>query len=134
MTQHNIHGEWTMRFENRILYSVVWGATNNEATLTWIAEMKHLVLSSQEGDHTPWVIINDARNWEMSSLGVGESYLEFFDWIERHNCASYAAVLSKQIQKFSMEHETNTLDALHCFFDYDEAYQFCVEKLAEATT
>ncbi|MGF1741003.1 hypothetical protein L4C34_07975 [Vibrio profundum] len=45
MTQRNIHGLWTMSFENRFLITEVQGATNKEAAQAWFNERKRFVIA-----------------------------------------------------------------------------------------
>ncbi|MGF1743290.1 hypothetical protein L4C34_20030 [Vibrio profundum] len=39
----NIHGDWSMNFEDQILKSTLIGAFNQEANLSWFNEVKQRV-------------------------------------------------------------------------------------------
>ena len=44
MVSRNIHGLWSMHFEERILYSKITGGINTEMSMAWFEDMKHHVL------------------------------------------------------------------------------------------
>ncbi|MGF1740147.1 hypothetical protein L4C34_03510 [Vibrio profundum] len=130
MVQRNIHGEWNIRFEDRILYSKVVGATNDEARKAWFEELKSSIQSSQEGFSCPWVILHDLRNWDTATLDTWEGANMFVDWASEHNCLLLAIVFSKKIQHFAMSKGLNNQKVLQFFFNYDEAHQACLSKLS----
>lgn len=132
MTQRNIHGEWTMNFEDRILYSTVSGATNREASLGWLHEMQEKIGSSREKDTTPWVICHDCRNWIGAAPDVWETNNIIMDWLTEHNCIFMASVLPGEMQIYLTEKELRGQYILQCFVSYDEAHQACLDRLAEA--
>ncbi|MGF1743185.1 hypothetical protein L4C34_19440 [Vibrio profundum] len=133
MTQRNIHGEWTMSFENRFLHSEVTGPTNTEAALAWFEEMKKLV-STSSGTCTPWVLLIDSRNWETSPQEQWDSNNVIITWTKENDCCFLAVVYSNKIQEYSAKTGLDAKNTSHhvIFFDYDEAYQTCLDKLAEA--
>ncbi|MGF1743297.1 hypothetical protein L4C34_20070 [Vibrio profundum] len=132
MTKRNIHGAWTIRFEDRILYSKVIGATNKEAAESWFEEVRQHITFSYSNCIEGWVFINDARQWDLSSPDFWEGANKAIEWMCNHNCIFMALVHSKQIQNFVTEKELDGHGVVHLFFDYDEAYQACLDKLAEA--
>lgn len=132
MAQRNIHGEWTMSFENRFLRSKVMGATNQEASIAWFEEMKDRLFHSAEGDSTPWVILVDSRTWELGPDDIWDTNNEIFAWSIRHNCVLFSVVYSNAIQKFASVKGLETDCTMQISFDYDEAYQTCLDKLAQA--
>ena len=132
MKQRNIHGRWVMRLEGRVLYSKVTGATNKEAAQAWFEEMKQLILSSEDSDSKPWVFVDDTRDWGTAPEDFWEAANELVDWMSNHNCVFMASVFSKKLQSFSWESGFNNQSILQVFFDYDEACQTCLDKLAEA--
>lgn len=67
MTQRNIHGNWSMDFEGRILKSKITGSTNKEANVAWLEELQQKILSSPVSEAGPWVALIDARDWGMAS-------------------------------------------------------------------
>ncbi|MGF1741927.1 hypothetical protein L4C34_12770 [Vibrio profundum] len=130
MTNRNIHGNWTMSFESRLLKTKVIGATNSEAAKSWLEEAKRLVLSSSEKDETPWVVWNDCREWGSTALDASEEHNHVIDWLSEHNCILYAVVFSKKFQQFSASSAFESQTITRYFFDGDEAYQACLDKLA----
>ncbi|MGF1741456.1 hypothetical protein L4C34_10320 [Vibrio profundum] len=131
MTPRNIHGDWKMHLEGRILYSKVVGGINEEATKAWFEEMKQCILSSTDGDTKPWVLLNDCTEFLGAALDSWEAINEVTDWECQHNCVLLATVISNKVQNYLMDTILNGQLALHVYFDYDEAYQACLEKLAE---
>lgn len=132
MTQRNIHGEWTMSFENRILYSKITGSTNKEASQAWFEEIKAYVLASSSGDIQPWVILNDARLWDMAPQDVSDTNERIANWMKEHHCLCHCLIFSNKVQSFGPKKEISNRGFYQYFFDYDEAYQTCLDKLAEA--
>ncbi|MGF1741424.1 hypothetical protein L4C34_10160 [Vibrio profundum] len=131
MTDRNIHGDWSITFKDRFMLFVVKGATNDAAALAAFKEIKQLVLSSPQSDKTPWVFLNDGRQWEMDSANNEEIYADLLRWLEEHNCIYYALVNSSKIQEFALERQIPNLGILEFSFDYDEAYATCLRKLEE---
>lgn len=132
MAQRNIHGDWSISFEDRILRSQVTGAFNKEGNLAWLENVKSLVLSLQGSNTMPWVAIVDAVGWNMSPPDAAESTNTFIDWMTSSNCLILAIVFSTKIQKFATEERSCGQNIIQIYFDYDEAYQACLDKLAEA--
>ncbi|MGF1740202.1 hypothetical protein L4C34_03800 [Vibrio profundum] len=132
MTQRNIHGEWEIKFQERILITTVSGATNEEAAHVWFNEVKQCILESKHKKTTPWCFISDLRNWEMSPSEVWEPTNAVFSWAFDNQCIFWGFIFSKQIQKFALERGALSSDKFQFFFGYDEAYQACLDKLAEA--
>lgn len=131
MKHKNIHGSWTVRFENRVLYTKFVGLTNLEASVKYNEEMQSLILSSSEADRTPWVGLTDCREWEGAPQDSGEEADQVLDWAYQHNCIFVAIVFDKKIQQFIAESNSNS-KAFSPYFDYDEARQACLSKLAKA--
>ena len=131
MAGKNIHGHWDMTFENRILLSKSIGATDAEASVAFLKELQELVLSSPEGVTTPWVAISDSRNWGGLSLDAGEATDKITEWVQKNNCIFSAVVMSKKLQKFTTDTALSN-QTFTVFFDDDEAYQACKEKLLQA--
>lgn len=132
MANRNIHGHWSMTFENRFLLSKSIGATNAEHSVAFLKELKKLVLSSPEGVTTPWILINDAREWEGLSLDAGEQNDKITEWVQQNNCIFFAVVMDNKLQKFTTDSALSN-QTFTVFFDYDEAYQACKDKLLQAT-
>lgn len=132
MTQFRIHGEWTISFKNRIVYSKVIGATNEEASQAWLKELKGKLQSSPVGCSEPWVVLHDLRNWGTATLDTWESANENIHWILKNNCVLFTIVFSKELQKFVLNKGLKDQNIVRLFFDYDAAYQACLDKLAEA--
>lgn len=132
MAQKNIHGDWSMSFENRILKSEVRGATNAEAARIWLKEAEEYVLSSPEGETTPWVVLNDCRQWNTTALDAWQDHNAVIDWARSHHCVWFATIFSKKIQRFAADNGFQSQQILHFYFDYDEAHQACLDKLREA--
>ena len=74
----------------------------------------------------------DAREWKIASLDAWETNNELVDWMSSHNCVLFSFVLSKELQKFAIESQINNMSIMQTCFDYDEAHQNCLRKLAEA--
>ena len=53
-------------------------------------------------------------------------------WAKQHHCVLFSFVFSKKIKHYSFEHGLSPQGLVQYFFDYDEAYQTCLDKLAEA--
>ncbi|MGF1742983.1 hypothetical protein L4C34_18345 [Vibrio profundum] len=132
MTQRNIHGNWTMTFEDGLLCSKIKGATNKEASQAWFGEMAHIVDSYQANEPIPWAALIDARDWEMASMDMWEANNELVDWMEKHNCVLFLFILAKKMQKFAIETQIDSLEIIRFSFDYAQAYQTCQAKLKEA--
>ena len=134
MANCNAHGEWVMTFENRILNNKPTVAANEEGCIEWFEELKHKVLSSSEGDTIPWVLLADLRNWEGLSIESWPIIDEVATWQREHNCVLIAVLPQHQLHKYTNEKYLNdgNKSILRNFYDYDEAYQACLDKLAES--
>ncbi|MGF1741457.1 hypothetical protein L4C34_10325 [Vibrio profundum] len=119
-----------MSFENRIFKSKTTGAINAEGCVAWLDDMKDKVLSSNEGDTTPWVHVTDARGWEGGTSDSWEAIDDITTWIYTHNCIFNASVIDKKMYQWAGETHLNN-KYYTVFYDYDEAYQACLHKLAE---
>ena len=131
-TKRNIHGSWKMSFNNRILTSEFTGPSNREGSEAWFEDLKNLILSSPDQDSSPWVMLNDVRDWQMASLDSWGTNNHIIDWMSKHQCALFAIVFSKKIQSFSVEKGINDKSIVQFFFDHEAAYQACREKLSDA--
>ncbi|MGF1742329.1 hypothetical protein L4C34_14850 [Vibrio profundum] len=89
-------------------------------------------MQSLDADSTPWVAISDNRQWDLSTPDSEGEMNNIVDWMQEHNCISFAIVFSNQLQEFGAEKKLNDQSILNFSFDYDEAYQECLNKLAEA--
>ncbi|MGF1743274.1 hypothetical protein L4C34_19945 [Vibrio profundum] len=132
MTPRNIHGEWSMSFENRFLHVESFGATNRELGIAQMNELQKHLESSSEKYSTPWVILNDYRRWQLASQDAWETYNSIVTWMSEHNCVFLAFVITNQMQNFALEKGLHTDEILQFFFDYNKAYQTCLDKLSEA--
>lgn len=132
MTQHNIHGDFTMTFENRLLDTATWGATNSELGFAWFNSMKKHLDSSQEKYSVPWVIINDLSRWEMSSTDSWDVYDDVVSWVDENNCLLIAFVVKNQVHSFALRKIFPKQSIVGVFSSYAEAHQACLEKLAES--
>lgn len=132
MGQRNIHGKLSITFENQILETKVTGATNTEAAQAWLKEVQDLVHSQNDGEIKPWVIFADNRHWDTSPTDAQQANSELVKWMSDNNCLLFAFLLSKKLQKFALETQVNDTSIMQYFFDYDEAYQACLDKLAKA--
>ncbi|MCL9781875.1 hypothetical protein M9194_10590 [Vibrio sp. S4M6] len=131
MANRNIHGNWTMSFEDRLLQSKVDGAFNIEGNLAWLEEVKSLVGSSKGGNTKPWVAFVDGRGWDMSPDDATESTNEMINWMADNNCALLAILHSNRVQRYAAKQRTSGQGIIQFFFDYDEAYQASIDKLQE---
>lgn len=132
MTKRNIHGLWSMRFEKRILHSTLAGPTNKEASEAWLEDIKTLILTSQDSDLKPWVLFFDLRSWDMTSLDAWEANDDNMKWISSHSCTFFAFLLSKEVQHYAIKKGLQDQSFCRFFFNYEEAYQACLDKLTEA--
>ncbi|MGF1742984.1 hypothetical protein L4C34_18350 [Vibrio profundum] len=131
MKERNIHGLWSMSFKDRILHSEVSGATNDEAGQAWLAELKAKVKSSKEGYSAPWVVLHDMRDWGMAPIDAWEGANSVINWVSEHHCILFAVVFSIKVQHFAFETGLKGQSIMRYYFDYEEAYQDCLDKLAE---
>ena len=103
MPPRNIHGLWTISFEQRLILSEVSGPTNEEMSNAWFDEVKRKVESSPQGYIAPWAILHDCRNWDLASADSWGSVDVIVDWFSEHNCELFVIVFSKKIQHFAAE-------------------------------
>ncbi|MCL9780767.1 hypothetical protein M9194_04855 [Vibrio sp. S4M6] len=132
MKSRNIHGEWSISFENRILHCVGSGAFNAEASAAFFQEVKNTVLNSENGDSSPWVFLSDLRHWQGSSLDSWEEVDKSIEWMTKHNCVFFALVLENKLQEYAEEKHVTDRSKHQSFFDFEQAYQVCMDKLMEA--
>lgn len=132
MTQRNIHGTWEMSFEHRCLKSKIKGATNKEAALAWLEDLKYNLRSSPEGSSVPWVVLQDLSDWGAATLDTWGDANANIDWVFENNCVLFAIIFSTGLQEFVMKKGLKDNNYVRFFFDYDEAYQACLAKLAES--
>ena len=134
MTQRNTHGTWIMTFDNRMLHNEPTIALNEEGCYEWFEEMKDRVLSSSEGDTTPWVLLTDIREWEGASLEAWPVIDEITTWEKEHYCVFIAVVLKHELYRYTNEKHLNETNKsiIWLFGDYDEAYQACLDALTKA--
>ena len=109
-----------------------YGATNMEAAQAWFEEMQDNVLSYQGGEKLPWASIIDTRGWDMASMDMWEKNNTNLDWMYDNHCVLCSFVFSKKVQQFAAEKGFKKHPILEFFFDFDEAYKTCLEKLTEA--
>ncbi|MGF1743182.1 hypothetical protein L4C34_19410 [Vibrio profundum] len=121
-----------MSFENRIFYSEVIGASNDEAAKAWFKDMRQTIQKPIHGGTEPWVTLFDGRNWGTASPDAMENNSKSVVWMSKNNCLLCAIVLSKKLQQFSMSKQISNHTLVQFYFDYDEAYQACLDKLAAA--
>ena len=132
MTQRNIHGDWNIRFENRVMYSQVIGSTNNEMSLAMYKDIKRLMLSEENRIDIPWAALTDAREWNLATPDSWEASNDVITWMAENNCIFIAILVSKKVQKFaSNDGFFDSNNIIRSFFDYDEANQACLDKLEE---
>ena len=105
MKPRNIHGEWSISIENRLVHSIVSGATNREASLGWFNELQETVESSPKKYDTPWVIFHDCRNWIGAAPDVWETNNMIMSWLAEHNCIFMASLLPGKMQIYNTEAE-----------------------------
>ena len=63
---------------------------------------------------------------------LGGDTNDFVGWLSQHNCRSFSLVYSNHIQRFAADKGIINQDIMRIYFDYDEAYQTCLDKLAQA--
>ncbi|MGF1742172.1 hypothetical protein L4C34_14010 [Vibrio profundum] len=131
MTQRNIHGVFTMTFDNRVLDSKVVGETNKELSLEWFEELQRLLFSSSEGDTLPWALLHDCSQWIGSSMDAWEANNTITDWMIERNCVFSAIVVPGQLQHFVVEKEIKNQEITHFFTNREKAYQACLDKINE---
>ncbi|MGF1741425.1 hypothetical protein L4C34_10165 [Vibrio profundum] len=128
----NIHGNWATKFENRILFSKVDGSTNHEQSLAMFKDIQHQVLSAHPDGLEAWVALTDARDWGLATEDSWESTNRVIDWMREHQCVFLAVAFSKQLQTYAAEQGfVNEGGVIQYFYDYDEAYQACLNKLKQ---
>lgn len=88
--------------------------------------------SSEAGHSVPWVVLHDLRDWGTATLDTWESANESIDWILKNNCVLFTIIFSKDLQNFVLKKGLRDQDIIRFFFDYDEAYQACLDTLDEA--
>lgn len=128
----NIHGVWDLSFNDGILVTKVLGATNEEAGKAWFEEVNRCVLSPEGAASEPWASISDLRQWDMAPEEVWEESRQFVTWFAEHNCVFFTFVFSKKIQAFAPQQALKDYPMVGFFFDYDEAYRECANKLLAA--
>ncbi|MGF1743076.1 hypothetical protein L4C34_18820 [Vibrio profundum] len=131
MTTLKAHGQWSMKFKGRVLYSTMVGATNGEANSAWAEEMKRQLANTPEGDTTHWAVLVDGRHWDMASLDSWDSANETITWMTEHNCLLFAVVFARKIQQFAIEQGLNEGNIMQPFFDYEEARQACLNTIKD---
>ncbi|MGF1739958.1 hypothetical protein L4C34_02530 [Vibrio profundum] len=73
----------------------------------------------------------DFRDWGITSLDTWGDASDNIAWMSENQCILLVNVFSKKIQHFAMEKGIINKDIVQFFFDYDEAYQACLDKLAD---
>ncbi|MGF1742759.1 hypothetical protein L4C34_17110 [Vibrio profundum] len=131
MTQRNIHGEWTMSVEDRLVRSKVSGSTNKELSLAWLKDLKTHLSFSSERELEPWVLLLDCREWVGASQDAWETNNRNTDWMADNHCIFEAIVLPGKMQLFAAETELNDQSIIHYFFSYGDALQACLDQLTE---
>ncbi|MGF1741004.1 hypothetical protein L4C34_07980 [Vibrio profundum] len=91
-------------------------------------------MSSQGSDNLPWVILQDCRQWEITSLDAWSTANDIINWMLEHNCIYVAFVFSIKLQQFAFDSEVHNASNLHFHFDYKEAYQACLDTLEKSQT
>ncbi|WP_432579695.1 hypothetical protein [Vibrio sinus] len=120
-----------MSFEKRLLYAENVGATNRELGVAWFNELQKHIESSPEQYSTPWVLLNDCRQWDLASEDAWEVYNSVVAWMAEHNCVLLAFLVTNRIQNFAIKNGFHEHGIEKVFFDYDEAYQACLDALAQ---
>ncbi|MGF1742794.1 hypothetical protein L4C34_17285 [Vibrio profundum] len=135
MTKRNIHGLWSMDFEDRILHSKLHGAANEEACLVWREQLQDKLLSSPEGDKTPWVsIIDTSGDWDGFTVESWPVINDTVVWQAEHNCALIVVVITKELHNFTHQKYVSHHEIITAANSHEEAYQICIDKLAEVTS
>ncbi|MGF1740288.1 hypothetical protein L4C34_04230 [Vibrio profundum] len=133
MAHRTPHGNWTMKFKGNLLHCWTSGSTNTEAALAWFEEMKRRVSERADKD-APWAILIDCREWDICTPEQWDANNFIMTWQREHGSCFLAVVYSNKLQEYSAKiglgDENSSYHVI--FFDFDEAYQACLDKLTEA--
>ncbi|MGF1739892.1 hypothetical protein L4C34_02200 [Vibrio profundum] len=129
MVNKNIHGNWTMSFDDRFLHSEVIGSTNTETSMAWFEELKQRLLNSTDQDTVPWVALVDSRRWNIGPAELWDANNVLIKWCSEHNCIFFAVVYANKLQEFSAKQGIDPESTMQIFFNYDEALKECQHKL-----
>lgn len=130
MVQRNIHGEWSISFTHRLCLAKISGETNEEGSKAYFNELQEHLFLSPESDTTHWSYLLDCRDWSGASLDTWEANNSIMDWLIEHNCCLHALVMKGDLQVYAVEKYMNQKGIIQYYFNYDEAYQACLDKLA----
>ncbi|MGF1743052.1 hypothetical protein L4C34_18700 [Vibrio profundum] len=96
--------------------------------------MKCHVLNSEDKDLTPWVLLNDCRDWNTALPEASEVVEDTVAWMMVHNCILFSNVFSKKIHTFSADQLFNGQSIVRFSFDYETAHQDCLDVLSKTAS
>ncbi|MGF1740494.1 hypothetical protein L4C34_05300 [Vibrio profundum] len=120
-----------MKLENQILFSEVSGVFNREGNEAWCQDAEQLLMKGSTETMEPWSVLLDCRQWGMAPPDSWDIANNFVRWMSQHNGVYLSIVFDKKIQVFAADDGFKDQTMVGFFFDYNEAYQMCEQKLRE---
>jgi hypothetical protein len=124
----NIHGQWTLEVNNKVLLQWFEGSWNEEATLAYIEDFKKTVQPLISGE---WAILSIFDAWELGVPDIEPHVIKHCQWFKDHGCIkdchvySANAVKRMQLEKI-IPHSEGNYERL-VFSDISEASNWLKE-------
>jgi hypothetical protein len=106
----NIHGQWKLEVNNKVLVEWFEGSWNEEAVVAYIEDFKKVVQPLISGE---WAILSIFDDWELGVPDIEPHVIKHCQWFKDHGCIkdchvySASAVKRMQLEKIIPHTEGN---------------------------
>lgn len=108
------HGRWRIdRLGKNLIVTQAFDSWNDQAVSAYLKELTHLLVQFES---TEWVIISDARYWDLTTAEGIAKASEFVRSVKGLVC--FAIVISNAMQKAFSEMALNQLDPVYTHHHY----------------
>jgi len=124
----NIHGQWKLEVNNKVLLQWFEGSWNEEATLAYMKEFKEVAQPLISED---WAILSIFDDWDLGVPDIEPHIIEHCQWFKDNSCIKDCHVYSpsavKKMQLESIIPQTEENYERLVFSNLDEATSWLKE-------
>ena len=92
----NIHGQWKLEVNNKVLLQWFEGSWNEEATLAYMEEFKKVAQPLISGE---WAILSIFDAWELGVPDIEPHIIKHCQWFKDNGCIKDSHVYSANVVK-----------------------------------
>jgi hypothetical protein len=124
----NIHGQWKLEVNNKVLVEWFEGSWNEEAVVAYIEDFKKVVQPLISGE---WAILSIFDDWELGVPDIEPHVIKHCQWFKDHGCIKDCHVYSDStVKRMQLEkiipHTEGSYERL-VFSDINEATHWLKE-------